>query len=106
MSFLSFLLLTVIGGIVAGIYYFGLRYRGLEGPAALFGKLMVGWMGAWLGSPVFGHWLWKFENVYIVPAILGAVAGIHMSYLTWMFFSMLLTNRRQGEQVRPMKAAA
>lgn len=27
-----------------------------------------------LGSPVLGHWFWKVENVYIVPAILGAIA--------------------------------
>jgi hypothetical protein len=35
-----------------------------------------------LGSPVFGHWLWKIENVYVVPAILGAIATIQLTVLT------------------------
>ena len=73
MTFLSFLVLTVIGAVVAVVYHNVIRYRFLEGNDALFGKLIVGWLGAWLGSPVFGHWFWKIENVYVVPAILGAI---------------------------------
>jgi uncharacterized membrane protein YeaQ/YmgE (transglycosylase-associated protein family) len=39
-------------------------------------KVVVGWVGAWLGSPVFGHWLpgLQYQNIYYIPAILGAAA--------------------------------
>lgn len=83
MSFLSFLVVTFIGAVVAVAYHDVFRYRFLEGSDARFGKLIAGWLGAWLGSPVFGHWFWKVENVYVVPAILGAVAAIHLSVLMW-----------------------
>jgi len=81
MSFLSFLLLFVIGAVVAVAYHNVFRYRFLEGNDALVGKLFVGWLGAWLGSPVFGYWLWKYENVYLVPALLGAIAAVHLTVL-------------------------
>ena len=52
MTLLSFLVLTVIAAVVAVAYHNVIRYRFLEGNDALFGKLIVGWLGAWLGSPV------------------------------------------------------
>ena len=82
MSLLSFLVLTLISAVVAVAYHHLIRYRFLETDDALIGKLIIGWLGAWLASPVLGHWLWKVENVYIVPAILGAMAAIHLTVLT------------------------
>ena len=93
MTFLSFLLLLVIGAVVAVVYHNVLRYRFLEGNDALFGKLLLGWFGAWLGSPVFGYWLWKYENVYIVPAILGAVAAVHLTVLSGKALAKLVALR-------------
>lgn len=81
MSFLSFLTLTIIGAVVAAVYHWVFRYRMLQGVDSAFGKMIVGWVGAWVGSPVLGHWLWKIENVYLVPAVLGAIATIHLSVL-------------------------
>jgi len=82
MSLSSFLLLSVIGALVAVIYHNVIRYRFLEGNDALFGKLVIGWFGAWAGSAVLGHWLWNIQNVYVVPAILGAIAAVHLTVLT------------------------
>ena len=82
MSLLSFLVLTLIGAVVAVVYHYVIRYRILDSTDAAVGTLIVGWVGAWLGSPIFGHWLWKVENVYIVPAILGAIAAVHLIVLT------------------------
>jgi len=93
MSFMSFLLLLVIGAVVAVVYHNVLRYRFLEGNDALFGKLILGWLGAWLGSPVFGFWLWKYENVYIVPAILGAIAAVHLTALSGKALAKLVVLR-------------
>src|SRR5690242_5269788 len=73
MSFLSFLLLLAIGATVAVVLHYGFRLRFLEGLDAVFAKVAMGWLGAWLGSPVLGHWWFKFESVYIIPAILGSI---------------------------------
>ena len=56
-------------------------FRFLDGVDFLFGKIAMGWLGGWLGSPVLGHWFWKIEDAYVVPSILGAVAAIHLSVL-------------------------
>ena len=110
MSLLSFLILTLIGAVVAVLYHNVIRYRFLGGNDALFGKLIVGWFGAWLGSPVLGHWFWKIENVYIVPAILGAIAAIHLTTLTWKAFAKVAGMRppvmeEKKEEFRPGKPA-
>jgi uncharacterized membrane protein YeaQ/YmgE (transglycosylase-associated protein family) len=111
MSFLSFVVLLLIGVVIAVAYHSVLRYRFLEGTGALFGKLMVGWFGAWLGSPVLGHWLWKVENVYVVPAILGAIAAIHLNTLMWKALARLAGVRLTAiaevkPEIRPVKPAA
>jgi uncharacterized membrane protein YeaQ/YmgE (transglycosylase-associated protein family) len=108
MSFLSFLILTLIGVVVAVVYHHVIRYRFLEGNDALFGKLIIGWVGAWLGSPVLGHWLWKVENIYIVPAILGAIASVHLTTLTWKASAKIAgmrpaTAAEKKEEIRPTK---
>ena len=108
MTFLSFLVLTVIGAVVAVAYHNVIRYRFLEGIDALFGKLIVGWLGAWLGSPVFGHWFWKIENVYVVPAILGAIAAVQLIVLTGKALAKLASMRpvvieERKEEIRPAR---
>jgi len=111
MSLLSFLILTLIGAVVAGAYQYVMRYRFLEGNEAFFGKVIVGWFGAWLGSPVLGHWLWKIENVYIVPAVLVAMAAVHLTILTWKALAKLASMRlavmeEKKEEIRPGKPVA
>ena len=109
MSFLSFLILTFIGAVVAAAYHYVIRYRFLEGNDAMAGKAIIGWLGAWLGSPVLGHWLWKVENIYIVPAILGAIATIQLTILTAKalarFASMRPTVMEEKKEIRTVKPA-
>jgi uncharacterized membrane protein YeaQ/YmgE (transglycosylase-associated protein family) len=110
MSLLSFLVLTLIGAVVAVASHNVIRYRFLEGNDALFGKLIVGWFGAWIGSPVLGHWLWKVENVYVVPAILGAIVTVHLTVLTGKALAKIASMRpavteEKKEETRPGKPA-
>jgi uncharacterized membrane protein YeaQ/YmgE (transglycosylase-associated protein family) len=110
MSLLSFLIVTLIGAVVAVANHYVIRYRFLEGHDAVFGKLIVGWFGAWLGSPVFGHWLWKIENVYVVPAILGAIATVQLTVLIGKALAKLASMRpavteERKEEIRPGKPA-
>ena len=75
MDFLSFLILLVISAIVSWVLHFGFKYYIVPGWGSYLSKVIIGWVGAWLGSPVLGHW-WGFlsyKEVYIVPAILGSI---------------------------------
>ncbi len=83
MNFISFLTLLVVSVVVAAVYHWILRYRFLEGIDSFLAKVAVGWVGGWLGSPVLGRWLWRIQSVYLVPAILGAIAAIHLNVLCW-----------------------
>ena len=76
MDFISFLILLVIAVIVAAILHYVLKFYVVSGTRSFLAKIVLGWLGAWLGSPVLGHW-WcglNYKEVYFVPAILGAMA--------------------------------
>lgn len=79
MSLLSFLTLLVIAVVVAVLFHYVLRYRFLEGLDSFLAKIAVGWLGGWLGSPVLGYWLFKIDSVYLIPAIVGAVAAVFLN---------------------------
>ena len=75
MDFMSFLVLLIISIVVSGILHYGFKYYIVPGFWSYLSKLLIGYIGAWLGSPLFGKW-WegvKYEEVYIVPAILGCL---------------------------------
>jgi uncharacterized membrane protein YeaQ/YmgE (transglycosylase-associated protein family) len=75
-NFVGFLILLLISIIVSAILHFGFRYYVRPGFNSFISKVIFGWIGAWLGSPVFGHWFVgvQYEEVYIIPAILGSLA--------------------------------
>lgn len=76
MDFLSFLILLVIALVVAIVLHYVLSYYVVPGLRSFFGKVVIAWVGAWLGSPVLGYW-WEglnYEDVYVIPAILGSLA--------------------------------
>ena len=75
MDFISFLILLVISVVVSAILHFVFKYYIVPGWWSFLSKVFIGWIGAWLGSPVFGYW-WEglnYKQVYIVPAILGCI---------------------------------
>jgi uncharacterized membrane protein YeaQ/YmgE (transglycosylase-associated protein family) len=76
-NFLSFLVLLVAGVIAGAVVHYVARYRLLEGIDGFIGKCIAGWVGAWLGSPVLGHWFEKVKigNVYLIPSLIGAFVG-------------------------------
>ena len=101
MTFLSFLLLLGIGLIVAVVLHYGFRYRFLEGPDAVFAKAAMGWLGAWLGSPVLGHWSYKFQDVYVIPAILGSIAAVVLNVAVWKALEKVMGGRTAVEKGAP-----
>ncbi len=77
MHFAAFLTLLVLSFIAALIVHYAIGYRFLGGFDGFLWKWVVGWIGAWLGSPVLGFWFggFKIADVYIIPAILGGFIG-------------------------------
>jgi len=77
MTFGPFLVLLVAGLVAAVVMHYLVRYRFLEEIDGFVGKVIAGWVGAWLGSPVIGHWFEsvKIANIYLIPALLGAFAS-------------------------------
>jgi len=93
MSFPSFLVLLVIAAVVAVVFHYLLRYRFLEGLDSFLGKVAIGWLGGWLGSPVLGHWLFKIEEIFIIPALVGAVAAVFLNILAWKALAKVYSGR-------------
>jgi uncharacterized membrane protein YeaQ/YmgE (transglycosylase-associated protein family) len=75
MDFVSFLILLIIAVVIAAIDHYGMKYYVVGGFGSFLSKVVVAWVGAWLGSPVLGHWFSgvAYNDVYIIPAILGAI---------------------------------
>jgi uncharacterized membrane protein YeaQ/YmgE (transglycosylase-associated protein family) len=81
MRFLSFLILLILSAFAAAILHGAVRYRFFNRVDGFFGQWIVGWICAWLGPAVFGHWfgpimLW---NIYIIPALIGAFVGAFLA---------------------------
>lgn len=76
MDFISFLIFLVISVVVSAILHYVLKMRVRTGIVSFIGTVIWGWIGAWLGSPVLGHWAFHYELVYVIPAILGSLALI------------------------------
>ena len=75
MNFLACIVLIVISIVISAILFYALKIRIGEGIKGFIAEIFVGWIGAWLGW-IWGHWWFKFWDVYIVPAIIGSVATI------------------------------
>lgn len=85
MHFVPFLTLAVISLIAALFVHYVFRYRVLDGFDGFLWKWVVGWVGAWLGSPVLGDWFHgvSITTVYIIPAFLGAFVGAFVATAVW-----------------------
>jgi uncharacterized membrane protein YeaQ/YmgE (transglycosylase-associated protein family) len=85
LHFEPFLVLLVLSLIAALIVHYAFRYRFLEGFDGFLWKWVIGWIGAWLGTPVLGDWFdgVKIANIYIIPALLPAFAGAFVATAIW-----------------------
>ena len=78
MTFGSFLTLFIISLVVSVVMHYLVRYRVAAGFDGFLGKLAIGWLGGWIGSPIFGYWpeTVNVGPVYIIPALLGSLATV------------------------------
>jgi len=94
MTFGAFLALLIISAIWSAIVH-GSGYRVLTNAEGYCADLIVGWIGGWLGSPVFGYWGGHIagSNVYLIPAVLGSISLIFMSVAVMRALSTLFSVR-------------
>lgn len=80
MGFGAFLTLFIISLIAAAVIHYAIRYRYLKGVDGFLAKWIVGWVGAWIASPVLGHWFGgvAISSQFIIPAFLGAFSVAFM----------------------------
>ncbi len=77
--FINFLILLVISAAVSAILHYGLRYYVTPGGWSFVSKVVVGYIGAALGTPLLGKW-WEgdagvtYGDISFLPAIVGAFA--------------------------------
>ena len=83
MHFGSFLVVLIAGLIAAFVLHYLVRYRCLTGFDGFLAQWVVGWFGAWLGSPVLGYWWFKIQDVYGIPALLGAFVAVFNVTAAW-----------------------
>ena len=85
----SFLVVLIAGLIGAIVLHYVVRYRCLKGFDGFLAQWVVGWFGAWLGSPVLGHWWFKISGIYGIPALLGAFVAIFIVTAGWKAFAQV-----------------
>lgn len=79
---ISFLILAFIAIAVSAVLHYGFRLYVRRDIWAFLSKCVIAWFGAWLGSPVVGHWFsgMHYMNVWFVPATIGAVGAVILTY--------------------------
>lgn len=77
MGFFSFLWLLLIALVVSVVTYFVPIIK-IQLPGGYPTSLIFAWVGAWLGTPVFGKWLpvLTFDEVALIPAVLGSIVTV------------------------------
>jgi uncharacterized membrane protein YeaQ/YmgE (transglycosylase-associated protein family) len=64
--------------VVSGILHYGLNYDVTPGFWLFCSKVVVGWLGAWIGPPVLGNWPHRLAflqhgEIWFIPAIIGSL---------------------------------
>lgn len=88
MGFILFLIMGGIIGWLAGLIL------GKDIPGGIIGNIIAGIIGAWLGSMILGDWGPQIWDVYIVPALIGALILVFV--LSLILGSMGRKNRNRA----------
>ena len=107
MGFGGFLTLFVISFIAAIVMHNAIQYRFLGGVDGFFSKWIVGWLGAWVASPVLGHWFAGFAigGQYIIPAFLGAFSAAFMTTAVCKALAMTRMAGAEASETAPAHSA-
>ncbi|AOA00237.1 MULTISPECIES: GlsB/YeaQ/YmgE family stress response membrane protein [Carnobacterium] len=82
---LGFIWSIIVGGILGAI---GGMILGKDVPGGVIGNIIVGFLGSWVGSSLFGSWGPSIGGFAILPALIGAVILIFI-------YSLIVGNRNK-----------
>lgn len=72
---IGFLLSLVVGGIIGAVAE-SLMNR--QVPGGILGNIILGFIGAWVGSLIFGDWGFVISGFAVIPAILGGLIVVFL----------------------------
>lgn len=83
LSFLGALVVGSVLGMIAG------AILGKDVPGGCTGNIVVGALGSWLGELILGEFGPVIIDVYLIPALLGAILCLVIYYfiIEWLFRS-------------------
>ncbi|AST00223.1 GlsB/YeaQ/YmgE family stress response membrane protein [Geobacillus thermocatenulatus] len=67
---MSFLWSLIVGGVIG---WLGGLLTGRDIPGGIIGNIIAGFIGAWLGTKLFGNWGPTIGGFDIIPALIGSV---------------------------------
>ncbi len=70
------LLISIIMAIVIGLI--GDAIVRADMPGGVIGSMIAGFVGAWIGNLLFGHWGPNIAGFAIIPAIIGAALFVFL----------------------------
>ncbi|WP_108671848.1 GlsB/YeaQ/YmgE family stress response membrane protein [Peribacillus acanthi] len=83
---LGFLWALIVGGIIG---WLAGMIIGRDVPFGIIGNIIAGFIGAWLGSLLFGTWGPDVGGFAIIPALIGAIIFVFL--LSMIFRGMRKT---------------
>lgn len=60
----------IVGGIIGAAAEYLMKR---DVPGGIFGNIILGFVGSWVGSLIFGDWGWNISGFAVFPAILGGI---------------------------------
>lgn len=88
---MGIILYLIMGGIIGWLA--GL-ILGKDIPGGIIGNIIAGIIGAWLGGMILGDWGPQIWDIYIVPALIGALILVFV--LSLILGSMGRKNRNRA----------
>jgi uncharacterized membrane protein YeaQ/YmgE (transglycosylase-associated protein family) len=80
---MSFIWALIVGGVIGWLA--GLIV-GRDIPGGIFGNIIAGFVGAWLGTLLLGDWGPNVADFAIIPAVIGAVVLVFLLSLVMKAF--------------------